>query len=245
MQTLLCRLCKSSRIVSSQGRGEKGNLKMDKNNADLRKLIPIAAGIVKLLGKDLEVSIHEFSKSTPESSIIHVEGKVTNRRQGNPETMIIPKNLRTYPDSVLDLVGFKTITKDGRILKSNKIYIRNDRNDIIGCFCIKCDITEQLNYKNYLEQTTTVQDSFHNPDDSQEFSDPDVIAIVDTLIEKVISSMVITDGTISKEDKMRVVNALDLKKIFLVKGAVDRVAIVLGVSRYTIYNYLEQHRVNR
>lgn len=218
---------------------------MGENNTELVKLIPIAEGIVKLLGKEFEVSIHEFSSSTPESSIIHVAGNVTNRRQGKPETMIVPKDLRTYPDSVLDLVGCKTITKDGRILKSNTIYMRNDRNKIIGCFCIKYDITEQLNYKNYLEQITTIQGSFQNAVDSQEFSAPDVIEIVDTLIDQVISSMSIPDGSISKEDKIRVVYELDSKKIFLVKGAVDRVASVLGVSRYTIYNYLEQRRVKR
>lgn len=120
--------------------------------------------------------------------------------------------------------------------------MRNDNRKIIGCFCIKCDITEQVNYKSYLEQITTVQSSFQNNDDSHEFFAPDVLEIVDTLIDQVISSMSIPDGSISKEDKMRVVYELDSKKIFLVKGAVDRVASVLGVSRYTIYNYLEQQR---
>lgn len=67
---------------------------MGEKNTELMKLIPIADGIVKLLGKDFEVSIHEFSISTPESTIIHAAGNVTNRH-GNPETMIIPKNLRT------------------------------------------------------------------------------------------------------------------------------------------------------
>ena len=218
---------------------------MDQQKNQLRMLIPIADGIVKLLGKEFGVTIHEFSTSTPESSIIHVAGNVTNRRQGDSETMIVPKNLRTYPDSVLDLVGCKTITKDGRILKSNTIYIRNDTKKIIGCFCIKYDITEHLNYKSYLEQITTVQDSFRNDDESQELSAPDVTEIVDKLINQVINSMLIPDGSISKEDKMKVVYELDTKKIFLVKGAVDRVASVLGVSRYTIYNYLEQQRVKR
>lgn len=218
---------------------------MGERNTELTKLIPIADGIVKLLGKYLEVIIHEFSSSTPESSIIHVAGNVTNRDKRDSETIIIPKNLRTYPDSVLDLVESKTITKEGRILKSKTIYIRNDRNKIIGCFCIKYDITEQLNYKSYLEQITSSQDSFQNADESQEFSAPDVIEIVDTLIDQVISSMSIPDGSISKEDKMKVVYELDSKKIFLVKGVVDRVASVLGVSRYTIYNYLEQQRVKR
>jgi len=35
---------------------------------------------------------------------------------------------------------------------------------------------------------------------------------------------------------------LDKKGVFLVKGSVEQVASVLGVSRYTIYNYLEETR---
>ena len=48
----------------------------------------------------------------------------------------------------------------------------------------------------------------------------------------------------SKEDKVSIVEALEEKGVFLIKGAVDYVAKVLCVSRYTIYNYLDEIRVN-
>ncbi len=42
----------------------------------------------------------------------------------------------------------------------------------------------------------------------------------------------------SREDKQRVVRMLDERGAFLLRGAVDDVADAMGVSRITIYNYL-------
>jgi len=39
-----------------------------------------------------------------------------------------------------------------------------------------------------------------------------------------------------------VVKSLDERGIFLIKGAVENVAKFLDVSRYTIYNYLDEIR---
>ncbi|MFQ5693859.1 MAG: helix-turn-helix domain-containing protein, partial [Nitrospinota bacterium] len=44
----------------------------------------------------------------------------------------------------------------------------------------------------------------------------------------------------AREQKVRVVRDLERKGIFLIKGAVDEVARLLGVSRYTVYNYRKE-----
>ena len=41
-----------------------------------------------------------------------------------------------------------------------------------------------------------------------------------------------------RDDRVRVVRAMGERGLFLIKGSVERVARVLGVSRYTVYNYL-------
>jgi len=45
-------------------------------------------------------------------------------------------------------------------------------------------------------------------------------------------------GTWSREEKQRAVRMLDEQGAFLLRGAVDDIADVMGVSRITIYNYL-------
>ncbi|GAI67066.1 unnamed protein product, partial [marine sediment metagenome] len=43
-----------------------------------------------------------------------------------------------------------------------------------------------------------------------------------------------------KNDKLRVVKIVDDHGGFIIKGAIDRLANELSVSRYTIYNYLAE-----
>ena len=209
--------------------------------SQLKNLIRIADGIECLLGKYCEVAIHDLS--TPESSLLYVAGNVTNRTTGAPITNIVLKNIRLYGNNCSDLIGYKTITKDGKVLKSSTLYIR-EGEDIIGCFCINLDITESINFKYHLEQITAFgTESEHEGDN--EFFASDVTEILDTLIEQVIKSTEMPMGSLQKDAKMRIVGELDQRGIFLIKGATDKVASVLGVSRYTIYNYLEQERSKR
>ena len=44
----------------------------------------------------------------------------------------------------------------------------------------------------------------------------------------------------ARAQKVRVVHDLERRGIFLIKGAVDEVARLLGVSRYTVYNYRKE-----
>ena len=44
----------------------------------------------------------------------------------------------------------------------------------------------------------------------------------------------------NRDQKVRVVRDLERRGIFLIKGAVDEVARLLGVSRYTVYNYRKE-----
>lgn len=43
-----------------------------------------------------------------------------------------------------------------------------------------------------------------------------------------------------KEDKVEVIRYLQKRGVFLIKGAIEKVAKRLNVSRYTLYNYLSE-----
>jgi predicted transcriptional regulator YheO len=48
-----------------------------------------------------------------------------------------------------------------------------------------------------------------------------------------------------KEDNLRVVENFDEKGGFMIKGAVDQLAHKLNVSRFTIYNYLDEIKIKK
>ncbi len=213
------------------------------DRSNIKDLINVADGIQKMLGENCEVVIHDLS--TLECSLAYVAGNVTNRTTGAPITNIVLKNIRLDGENSSDLIGYKTITKDGKVLKSSTLYIRDEEGKIIGCFCINLDITESINFKKYLEQITVFGTESEPEGNHNEFFASDVTEILNTLIEQVVTSTETPMGSLRKDHKMRIVGELDQRGVFLIKGATDKVAAFLGVSRYTIYNYLEQERSNR
>ena len=112
-----------------------------------------------MFGKKCEVLIHDFSN--PQHSIVAIEnGHVTGRKIGNPITdfalSIWKKN--GYKNKNTDrIVNYKTKTKDGKILKSSTVFIRDNQKKIIGCICINYDLTEHsMFHKGMDEFCTTV-----------------------------------------------------------------------------------------
>ena len=49
-------------------------------------------------------------------------------------------------------------------------------------------------------------------------------------------------SSLTKEEKTAVVEKLDERGVFLMKGSVEMVAGILGVTRYTVYNYMDAIR---
>ncbi|MTI85865.1 MAG: transcriptional regulator [Firmicutes bacterium] len=209
----------------------------------LQMLIPVAEGLAKTFGSNCEVVIHDLR--IPEASLIYVAGTVTGRQIGAPVTNIVLENIKKFGSQCKDIIGYKNITKEGRILKSSTIFARDADGNIIGCLCINYDVTELLIHKNHLEQFISFGDHRDSNHASGELFASDVSEVLESMIDQVISKMGKPIPGMQKDDKIKVVLELDDKGVFLIKGAIDKVAAMLGVSRYTIYNYLEEGRSNR
>ena len=67
---------------------------------------------------------------------------------------------------------------------------------------------------------------------------------IDTLLEELMKGALDRYGKpveeLSKEEKIQIVNDLDKKGFFLVKKSTEKLADFLGLSRFTIYNYLKK-----
>src|SRR5699024_2901322 len=91
----------------------------------------------------------------------------TGRKVGDTGTNIGLEVLRGRGDNS-DKHNYVTQTKDGRILRSTTMYIRNSKNIPIGCICINFDITELMMAKNTInsltetEEETNVKEVFVN-----------------------------------------------------------------------------------
>ena len=101
-----------------------------------------AKGIALQFGPNCEVVIHEISDKSAYSSIVAIEnGHVTGRKVGDGPSHVVLEQLGHEDDSVRDQYGYLTRAKDGKILKSTSVYIRDETGRVAAILGINYDIS--------------------------------------------------------------------------------------------------------
>lgn len=190
----------------------------------------MAKAIVATLGNQCEVIIHDFTDL--ERSIIWIEGDITGRQIGGSLTDLGIRKVRDKEYD--DLTNYQTRAPDGRTLKSSSVFLRNDKGQVVGAFCVNWDVSTLVAAEQVLENLTLFT---HDEPIEETFVD-DVTAILESMIEEAIAEVGKPFALMEKSDKVALVKTLDQKGAFQFRRAVPIVAERLGVTRQTIYNYL-------
>lgn len=199
----------------------------------LERYFPIADTIAATFCPNCEVAIHDLT--TPENSVVYVAGQVTGRQVGQSFDHLV-KNVLLSGEFKNDQVdGYMFTTPDGRTIKSSSVLLREE-SKVVGMLCINVDITAGQQF--YKEMS-----AFYNITPGESISeevetDADVTSIINDLINNVFENSDTTNMT--RKKAVEIVKFMDEKGIFLVKGAIDQVAARMGVSKVTVYSYLDE-----
>jgi predicted transcriptional regulator YheO len=123
------------------------------------------------------------------------------------------------------------------------MYIKDEQDNLIGFLCINFDISELIVIKNIIGEITYINDEYNVVSAEGSGTEDTINDVLARIVDKILVSMGKPVAFLSKEEKVHMVQLLELQGVFLIKGAIDYVAKVLCVSRYTIYNYLDEIRV--
>ncbi len=214
---------------------------MEKSQHIIELLKQIADGITSTFGDNCEIAIHDLKDIT--HSLVYITGDVTNREVGSPVTDAVIKEIVKHGSAVKDKCSFKTITDDGREIKSTTLFIRNSGGEVIAALCINFDVTDHLNAIQILEQFAGINKS----KTSEKISEKIAISVdntIETLFEDAVKEIGKRPATMSTDEKINLVRILERKGVFQIKGVVNQVALQLGVSNYTVYNYLKKIRAS-
>ncbi|MFB6366296.1 transcriptional regulator [Paenibacillus elgii] len=213
---------------------------MESVKEEIGFLLPLLHCIAAQFGDKCEVVLHDLTQGY-ESTIVAIEnGHITGRKVGDCGSNLGLEVLRgTVTDG--DRYNYITQTKDGKILRSSTTYIKNGKGETIGALCINFDISELLVAENTIRSLT-----MHSLDQEvKEVFVNDVNDLVDYLLQECQKSIGKPVSHMAKEDKMKAVQFLDARGAFLVKKAGDKVCQFLDISKFTLYNYLDEIRVNQ
>jgi len=215
----------------------------------LQSLRPLVKALAKTLGESCEVVLHDFS-DTEHSIIMIVNNYVTGRQVGDPLTDLGLRILRSGGCKDDTLVNYESTTKSGRKLRSTTVFIRDPKSKkLIGAICINFDLTDYEKMKRMWEdfcQTAPLFKQIESEDKSKEINETfarNPKEILEEAIKKGIKEIAKPLSSMNKDDRIKLIRLLDKRGIFLIKGAIDEVAKELGISHYTIYNYLRESRI--
>jgi predicted transcriptional regulator YheO len=199
----------------------------------------LANAIAKTFPRNCEAVVHDLSD--PQRSVRFIAGDVTRREVGAPITDLVIRALHREGSDIADRFSYKTMSKDGRELKSSTIFFRNLKGQVIGAFCINFDMTDYLNATHALEVFTSASGDFKDNEKVETFASS-FTETVEALFQQSVSKIGKHSSSMSRDEKIRLVQELALNGVFQIKGAVDEVALLMGISKYTVYSYLKKLR---
>ena len=193
------------------------------------------------LGEDSEIVLHDWSKGYDHSIVAIENGHLTNRRVGDCGSNLGLEVIRGTATS--DIKGnYVTRTRDGRILASSTMYLKNDAGEPMGALCINTDISKKVELKEYFENQLPEGLSRGT---AEEFFATDVSDLLTYLVNESIMKVNKPVTAMSKEDKMTALKYLDEKGAFLITKSSTKVCQVFEISKYTLYNYLDEIREHK
>jgi predicted transcriptional regulator YheO len=215
----------------------------NKENDDLKQFIPLVDAIAETFGSNCEVVLHDL-RNLDKAIIKIANGHITGRQVGAP---ITDMGLRLFEEEKADkkdtaVIGYRTRAKDGRELKSTTVFIKDKKDNTIGCLCINIDLMPYLATKNLIEQICKITnvDKTGPESESLEKFVSDVDSLMGQLIEKAMKEVNKPLGAMSKEDKLQVMRNLKKSGFYQIRGSIRRLSREWGVSLPTIYKYMEE-----
>jgi len=196
----------------------------------------IVEGIARTFGSRCEVVLHDLSN--PEHSIVSIaNGHVTGRSVGGSITGLGLKSLKSEARDD-ELINYRTVTRDGRTLKSSTITFRDSNEEPELALCINFDVTDILNFNSAIQDTFAISDVANKTDTIETF-EKDMISTLEKMVGDAISSTGKAIQSMAKGDRVEIVRVLEKQGFFLIKGAIKVLAGKLNMSKFTIYNYLD------
>ena len=196
----------------------------------------VAAGIAAQFGSNCEVVVHDLSRHPDHSIVEIVNGHVTGRKVGDGASHVVIEQLQTNDPEPKDHLCYLTKTPDGKILKSSTVYIRNSKGKVSAIFSINYDISKLLMVE------SAVRDLLSTGEETQQ-TEPEKIVNINDLLDDLIEQSVALVGKpvalMNKDDKVKAIRFLNQNGAFLVTKSGDKIAKYFGISKYTLYSYID------
>ena len=200
----------------------------------LERLKVIAHGLAIQFGPSCEVLIHDLQGNL-DTSLVYIEnGTITNRHVGDGPSHVV-LDVLNYDDGSEGRFGYLTKTKDGRILKSSTMYIRDDNGNIDYLLGINQDITEFVMMHQSLESLIGIGQAENG---TVEKITTSVSELLDDLLLEAERLVGKPGPLMNKVERLKAISYLNEKGAFLISKSSEKIAEYFNISKFTLYSDL-------
>lgn len=205
----------------------------------LAQYIPLAHMIAQTIGDDCEVVLHDLEN--PQQSVVYiVNNRVTGRQVGQSFDHLVPQVILSKKLDHDIVTNYYFHTADGRLIKSSTALLKDFGGKVVGVLCINIDTTKISQQIEWLQSLMPGSEENAAPAEVSQEELTHVSEIVTDLIDKIIGNKDM--ARLRREEKLELIRFMDQRGIFLLKGAVDQVGSRMGISRVTVYSYIDEVR---
>lgn len=202
------------------------------------------------LGPDYEIILHDLS-DTGNSIIAIANEHISGRKVGAPLTNVALKLIADKVYETQDFaMNYSGVGLNGQRLRSSTMFIKDEENNLVGLLCINFDDSR------YDELSKNILQLCHPRDFAAARTQPiakeatggapvesfynSISDVTEDVVGKVIAETGVPADRLTQEEKMEIVDILDRRGVFLLKGSVKYVAECLYCSQASIYRYLSK-----
>lgn len=202
------------------------------------------AALASVVGRNTEIVLHNLDQ--PERSVVMIaNGHISGRGVGSPVlsgpeqdrgfAAVMEASANQGGSDPIVITNYPT-NANGRALRSATAVFRDSNGHPFASLCINSDLTGLSTFQAFLEQLQPTL-----PTATAQLPEPaDMEVLMKQIIQDSLTRM--GSGKMNKQAKVDAVRVMQERGLFIVKGGVEKAATALGVSRFTVYNYLEQLR---
>jgi predicted transcriptional regulator YheO len=214
----------------------RGQGRQEEQDAIIAALAPVADGIAATLGSFCEVVVHDFRR--PERSVVAIAGSVTGRGVGGSMSEI-GMGLLARGDEADNELNYITRTRDGKMVKSSTMVLRDSAGTVFGALCVNLDITAVAQTHALTGELAGVTDPAAVP--TTTFGN-DIDSVVGAIVDAHQLRQHKPWAELDRDQRLELFRGLERRGVFAVRRAVEQVAARLGISRASAYAYLAQVR---
>lgn len=196
------------------------------------------------LGENHEIVLHILENDSSYIGEI-VNSEISGRSEGAPLTNLALEKIKNEDYKINDsILNYKVVVKDEKVIHGSTFYIKNEKDELLGLLCINSDFSKHKDIAKDLLSLINI-DIDHLLDEEERNMKDYEVEVLSTDIEEIIKEIidpVLLDPRVklTKNTRLDIVNILEEKGIFQLKGSIGKIAKLLKISEPSVYRYLQE-----